>query len=282
MSLTAGERLGAAVHAEVAHAHVVEEREALQYLHQHLVCHLAVALVELRLQSPQPFLQLQQIHVGQLADVLVEYAEGEALGLQTVSVTFGTRHGVHEACSPLLQAGGTLVAGQLGDIVHDALKLAEVARVFGVFDAGEVVAAIEDGVDGLLADGLHGVVEREVVVLAHQLQLAIDVVGGRIFPQHLDGAVAYALLRVGYELLHVYLRHLTQTVAMRTCTVRRVEREGVGLGFGVGETAVGVHQHAAEIAYAAVLVVQYHQYAFALPEGRLHSLAQACGISIRS
>ena len=209
--------------------------------------HLLVALVELWLQCPQPLLQLQQVHVCQLADIFIQYAKGEALGLQAVSVTFGTRHGIHKARRPLLQAGGTLVAGQLGDIVHYALELAEVARVLGVLDAGEVVAAVEDGVHGLLAEVLEGVVKREVVVLAHELQLAVDVVGGRVFPQYLDGAVLDALLGVGDELLHVDLCHLAEAVAMGAGAVGRVEREGVGLRLGVGEAAVGVHQHAAEV-----------------------------------
>ncbi len=67
---------------------------------------------------------------------------------------------------------------------------------------------------------------------------------------------------------------------MRTCAVGRVEREGVGLGLRVGEAAVRVHKHAAEIAYAAILIVQYHQYALALPEGCLYSLAETGGISV--
>ena len=243
--------------------------------------HLQVALVELRLQCPQPFLQLQQVHVGQLADVLIQYAKGQRFGLQAVPVTFGARHGIHKRGRPLLQAGGTLVAGQFGDIVHDALELAEVARIFGVLNAGEMVAAVEDGVDGLLAEVLEGIVEREVVVLAHEFQLAVDVVGGRVFPQHLDGAVLDALLGVGDELLHVDLRHFAEAVAMGAGAVGRVEREGVGLRLGVGEAAVGVHQHATEIAYAAVFIIQYHQDAFALTEGRLDGFAETCGISIR-
>ena len=93
-------------------------------------------------------------------------------------MTFGAGHGVHERGRPLLQAGGALVAGQRGDIVDDALELAEVARVFGVFDAGKVVAAVEDGIERLLAEVADGRVECEVVVLAHELQLAVDVVGG--------------------------------------------------------------------------------------------------------
>ena len=197
-----------------------------------------------------------------------------------MSVAFGTRYGVHKRGRPLLQTGGTLVAGQFGDIVHDALELAEVAWVFGVLNSGEMVATVENGVDGLLAEVLEGIVECEVVMLAHELQLAVDVVGGRIFPQHLDGTVLDALLGVGDELLHVDLCHLAKAVAMGAGAVGRVEREGVGFRFGVGETAVGVHQHAAEIAYAAVLVVQYHQDALALAESRLDSLAEAGGVSV--
>ncbi len=197
-----------------------------------------------------------------------------------MAVAFGARHRVHERGHPLLQARRGVVERQVRHIGHDAGKLAEEARVFGVFDAGEVVAAVEDGVQGLVAELGHRRVEREAVVAPHEFHLAVYVVCGRVLAHHLYGAVAQALARVGDELLHVYLRHLAQTVAVRARAVGRVERECIGLRLGVGEARVRVHQHAAEVAHRAVLVVEHHQHPFALAEGRLHSLAQAAGVAV--
>ena len=70
------EALGAAVHREITHAHVVKERQAFQYFVEYLVRHLLVAFVELWFQVSKPCLQLQQVHVGQLTDVFVEDTEG--------------------------------------------------------------------------------------------------------------------------------------------------------------------------------------------------------------
>ena len=126
--------------------------------------------------------------------------------------------------------------------------------------------------------GTYSVPPQMDLTLEHQL--AVDVVGGRVFAQHLDGAVADALFVVGDELLHVYLRHLTKAVTVGAGTVGRVEREGVGLRLGVGEAAVGIHQHAAEIADVLVLVVEHHKNALALAESRLHRLAEASGVAV--
>ena len=76
LGFAAGERGGAAVHGEVAHADVGEEVQALEDFAQHLVGHGGVAGVQLGFEVGEPLLQLQQVHVGQLADVLVEDAEG--------------------------------------------------------------------------------------------------------------------------------------------------------------------------------------------------------------
>ena len=195
--------------------------------------------------------------------------------LSRMAVAFGAGDGVHEAGHPLLQAGGGVVEGQVGHVADDAGELAEEACVLGVLDAGEVVAAVEDGVHGLLAEVADGGVEGEVVVSSHEFQFAVDIVGGRVFAEHLDAAVAEALFGVWDELLHVNLCHAAQAAAVGAGAVGRVEGEGVGFGLGVGETAVGVHEHAAEVAHGAVVVVEHHQHALALAEGGLHGLFQA-------
>ena len=70
----------------------------------------------------------------------------------------------------------------------------------GVLHAGEVAGAVENGVHGIVRERGNGVIDGEMVVAAKVFQLAVEIVGGAVFAQHFEGAVADAFGGVGYEL----------------------------------------------------------------------------------
>ena len=81
-----------------------------------------------------------------------------------------------------------------------------------------------------------------MIVLPEAFQFAIEVVGAAVFAQNFECPFADAFLRVGDELGDVDLRYLSQSVAFGAGTIGGVEREGVGLWFGIGMASGGVHE----------------------------------------
>ena len=137
-------------------------------------------------------------------------------------MALGTGYGVHKACCPFLQACRTVFRCEVGDIVDNAVESAQVSGVFRIFDACKI-ASVEDGIHGLFADVLHRIVECKVVVLAHQFQFAVDIIGGRVFAKYLDGTVLNAFFRIRNQLGHVDLCHLAKAVAVRAGSVRGIK-----------------------------------------------------------
>ena len=276
LAFAAAERLGTAVERQVSHADVDEEAGAGGDFAQYFVRHLAAVFVEFFFQSADPVEEFRQVHFGHLADVLAVDEEAERLLLQAVSVAAGAGHGVHKARGPFLDGCRLLVGGHLVDIVGYARESAAIGA-FGVHLYAHIVAgAVEDDVHRLVAEAFERVVEREMVARRQVLQLAVHIVRRRVFAQHVEAAVADALLGVGDYFLEVDFRNLAQAVASGAGSVWRVERECVGLRLGIGEARVGVHQHTAEVARLRfVAVFQYHQHPFALLEGGLDGLFQS-------
>ena len=227
-----------------------------------------------------------EVELGHFAYVETVDFKGKAFGFEPVTVTFGAGDGVHEGVGPFLQGRGAFVGGHLHDVVDDALEAGAVVHFVCVLHASEVAGAVEDGVHGIFGEGLDGVVDGEMVVAPQVFQLAVEIVGGAVFAQNLEGTLTDAFGRVGDEFGDVDLCYLSKTVAFGAGAVGGVEGEGVGFGFGIGDSGDGVHEEAAVVGGLGFgrgngggrLVFEYHEHPFALFEGSADSLFEPVGI----
>ena len=244
LALAARERTRGACQREVAQAHVHQEAEPLADLLDDLLRDAPLLVGHLRLDARDPLREFGDRHRRNLGDVLPRDAELKRLLAQTRAPADRTLAVDEELLAPLL-APFRIVVLRAPDVLRDALPLQELATARGAellqVDRQRLRVAVEHGVERLLGEGLHGIVEREVVAPAQHLEDREEHVVA-VFAQRLDGTLAQRQVHVGDDLRQVEDRLLAQSVAVRAGALRGVEREGVRRGILEGNARRGAHQ----------------------------------------
>ena len=191
-----------------------------------------------------PLRELLDGHGRDLGDVLAADAELQRLLLEPRASADRTLAVDEELLAPLLAALRILVL-RAADVLGDALPRNQMVAArrgeLRQVDREWLGVAVEDGVEPLLGDALHGVVEREVVAAAQHLEDGEEHVVA-VFAQRLDGPLPERERAVGDNLPQVEDRLLAQSVAMGAGPLGRVEREGMGGGVLEGDARRGAHQ----------------------------------------
>ncbi len=241
LGLSAGERRGRSVEAEVVEADVEQEPQPLVDLLEH-------ALRDLRLTGRQ--LEVAQ-EVGALADRqggdrgdgLAAEGHGQRDRLEPGPLACGARHLAHEA----LEALAAGVRLRLGVPALDVRDHAFVRRVVGALAPVAVLVADVDlpleAVEQRLAHLGRQAGPRHVHAKAHGVAQRLDepteVVAGRRRGPRREGSVVEAAGRVGDDELGVDLHAGAEAGAVRAGAERAVERERAGLELLEREVVIG-------------------------------------------
>jgi len=258
LGLAAGQGARVAMEGQVVQAHVEEE------------AHPGLDLFEDRLgDHPIPLGQLEgPDHLGGLAD-------GQGAQLVDVPAVDGDRQRQRQQPGAFAHGAGhlshvalDLLAGAVGlGLAVAALQVRDRALVLGVVAPGAAVPVLVLDVDPLVAGTVEeqlgrlvrqlppGSVDRDVVVLGHGLDEALEVLAVTPGPGR-DGPLLQAEVGVGHDQVGVDLELGAEAVTARTRAVRRVEREVAGSQLPVGGAAGGAGQVLAEREDLALLVAQ--------------------------
>ena len=202
----------------------------------------------------------QRTHVRDrlLTETLVVEGDGEDLGAQAGTTALGARDVTHVSLVPVLHLLGLGLFHAPVQERHHTFELgvvrARAAVAVAETDVHLVVAAVQDRLTRLEREFLPrrlGVEPHLVAEAREQPEEIVRVVAAR--PRR-DRTVGKRQVRVGHDEFLVHLFADAEPVALRACTVRRVERKGprfevvdgdrvaVGAGHPLGEApfAVGV------------------------------------------
>ena len=82
-------------------------------------------------------------------------------------------------------------------------------------------------------------------------------------------------LLVGHHFLKVDLVDCTKALAIRTCTLGRIEREVVGCGIAIADTGSGAHQAFGEMLNGSRFLIENEYQTFALLHGYLYRFLES-------
>ena len=182
----------------------------------------------------------------------------------------------HELVGPLLPACAVVVVHDALQVFHHAVELDEVVarRVHQLLPYAHVLhRAVEYLAHRLLGDVFHRCVQRASVPVEQGFYLP-EYHLVLVFAQGHNRPLADGERRVGNHLHKVDPVDVAQTLAARTCSLGRVERELVGRRVAVRHARRGAHQALAVILRLARVLFHYHQQAVALLHCRGHALPE--------
>ena len=147
-------------------------------------------------------------------------------------MAFRTLRHSQKLVGPLLSGSRVVVVDHILYVFDDSVESHEI--VGGGVDEFLVnlhilQAAIQHFVHGFLGNVLDGRLEGEAMLLQDGVYLP-EYHLVLVFPERCDSAFMDVGHVVGYDLFHVYLIDIPQTLAMGTSPFGRVERENVGCG----------------------------------------------------
>ena len=195
--------------------------------------------------------------------------------VEAVAVTFRAHRAREELTAPLVGFRACVEALLHLDVFHQTLVRHVVAacRHGFVLEVEAHVGAGEDVVESLIGKFADGSLYVGSVHSAYCLDLP-EYERVLIFAQRYYRPFVNRFCLVGDYLFPVDEVYVAEALAPAACALGRVEREIVGCGLGIRESALGVHQHLAVMAHLAGLHVDDHELAVALPERVFHRLPE--------
>ena len=278
-ALTLTSRQGArlAVECQVVETHLEHEVDACAYLFQDFRGNLLLLGVHVLFHLVAPLAQFREIHLTEVADILVPDLVRQRFAVEPLALTFGALTFGEELVGPFLSAGGIVVVHHVLQVFHHTVEGDEVVarRVHLLFGDFQVVErTVENFAEGVVGNILDAPFDVEVIVCQDGLYLPENHLV-LVFSQRCDAAVVDGHRTVGNHLVEVYLVDVAQSLTDGTSAFGRVERELVGCGIAVGDAAGGTHQSFGVVFHLTRVLVHNHQQSVALFHGRCHTLAQA-------
>ena len=277
LALAAAERGRLAVERQIVESHAEQELHARAQFLNNLGRNLPLHRFEVLAKLVEPVAQFVDVERGHFRDVFVPNSVRERLALQPLTLAFGTFAGGQKLVGPLLSGARLVVFHHLPQVFDDAVELHEiVARGVDelLVDADVFERAVENFVHRLLRNVAHGRFQREFIFLEDGLDLPENHLV-LVFSERHDGSLMDALAAVGDDFFQVDFVDVAQSLALRTGSLGRVERENVRRGLAIAHARDGVHQPFREVADGSRFLVENHQGTVALLHGRLHAVAQA-------
>ena len=288
LGLAAGQRVGPALQAQVAQAHVVEEQQARGDLSHHLARDLGLGARQL--QGRAPGMGLGQRGMAHLVDgaglLALADAHEARLAAQPRAAAVGADGDAAQPRQVVAHHAGLGLAPAPRDVGDDALEgmaldqglaLARTA----VEDIGEghflLARAPQHHVAHLLGQLLEGQLHIGAIVARHALQHG-EVVAVAPVPA-LDGAAGQAQRGKGHHALGIEGLRAAQAVAARAGAHGRVEREQARLQLGQRIAAQRAGELGAEEVFLAAVHLQGDHAAAGVgatrAQGGLETLGQA-------
>ena len=196
-------------------------------------------------------------------------------------MAFRTLYPREESAAPAV-GGCSGIVGLLHFDVFDeafvALKIVCCAHCL-VFEHKTFVGAVEDFAQSVISELTDRCFEVYSVFFADGGNLPENH-GVPVFSEWSYSPVVYAERRVGNHFVAVHDVDIAEPAAIRTCTLRRVEREVVWRRFVVAQTCFRVHEALAVVGHGIVVSAVYHQLLVAVPQGTFNAAVEPLGLFV--
>src|SRR5574344_135504 len=192
-------------------------------------------------------------------------------------MAFGTLAGGEKLVCPFLSTGTVVVVHDRAEILDHTVEGDEIItrRVyqFGT-DADILEGTVKYLVEGIFGQITDGCLQIALILLKYGTDLP-EYHLVLIFSEWNDGSVVNTDLIVGYNLVEIYLIQISQTLALGTGALGRVEREIVRCRVTVRHTRGRAHQSTAVVFHLPAVLVEDHDQSVTLTQGDIHTLLQS-------
>ena len=237
--------------------------------------------VEFIFQSVEPFLQLRNVHRGQLGNVLPGDAVMQGFLIQALTFTLRTDRHLDKLPCPLLGRSRSVHLLLHHNIFGHTLIRKEITRRIQQFslDLQRLVGSVHDLVHRFLRYFADRRLECQAIFLTYRFDLPEDQCI-LIFSQCHDTAVIDAHRRIGHDFLHIQQIDLPQSLTLRTGALRRIEREVMRSRLAVRKSRYRVHQPLAVMTCFARIRIQYEDESVALLHRHLQAFLEPALVAV--
>ena len=263
LALTARQRTRRTRQRQIAQSDIDQKARTRAHLLQYFVSDSTLFISQFIFDLLGPLGKFRYAQIAHLGDIFASHAEVQRLTAQTRATTNATLLPYQELLAPLISTTRIVIV-QAVDILGNALPRDHlVTQRRATIDRHRLRIAIQHHIHRLLRERRNRIVQREIVTTSQRFERRKECICARL-TQRLDTALADRSIGIGHNTFEIENRLITQTITMRTSSLRRVKREGMRCGIVECQARRRTHQMAAIKTRSVCIIIIYSHRTLAL------------------
>ena len=283
LALTTGKADRTTVQRQIIQTNIQQELQTCTNLFQNLYWYFLLLIGKELIYLHQPVIQLVDVHVCQFINILIVDAEMQSFLIQASPFTFRTNRCFGKLFRPFLRCRRSIFLLQHLNILHHSFignKVIGWSADQRTLDFNPFVRAIQHFINRIVRQLLNRCFQRYIVLLKQSTDLPenhrILIFSQRCYRSFINGKFT-----IGNHFVHINLIDYSQSLTLRTCSLRWIEWEVMRSRFTIRQSGDGTHEPLTIMTDTFRLGIQNHHQPISLAHSGCHTLFQAPVIFLR-